>query len=73
MNALDLSAIQWRKSTRSGTAGGECVEVADMVGVRDSKDPGGPMLGLGRAAFRPLARDIPGRGGGRVYVRHVFG
>ncbi|MGR6316399.1 DUF397 domain-containing protein [Micromonospora soli] len=36
----------WRKSSRSGN--GECVEVADnlpgVVGVRDSKDPAGPIL-----------------------------
>jgi hypothetical protein len=38
--------LSWRKSTRSGT-GGDCVEVAQadaVVAVRDSKDPGGPVL-----------------------------
>ncbi|MEV4093379.1 DUF397 domain-containing protein [Streptosporangium saharense] len=37
----------WRKSTLSGSDGGECVEVAnlgDLVGVRDSKNPTGPAL-----------------------------
>jgi hypothetical protein len=42
----------WRKSSYSGSNGGNCVEVADnvpgVVAVRDSKDPGGPVL-----AFRP--------------------
>jgi hypothetical protein len=36
----------WRKSTRSGN-GGNCVEVAQdsaTVGVRDSKNPTGPVL-----------------------------
>ncbi|MEV0722079.1 DUF397 domain-containing protein [Micromonospora purpureochromogenes] len=43
---MDLTGATWRKSTRSGQ--GECVEVADnlpgVVGVRDSKDPAGPVL-----------------------------
>ena len=41
----DLSTARWRKSSRSGLNG--CVEVAvvgDRVAVRDSKDPGGPVL-----------------------------
>ncbi|GIG85075.1 DUF397 domain-containing protein [Plantactinospora endophytica] len=38
----------WRKSSRSGQNGGNCVEVADnlpgRVLVRDSKDQQGPVL-----------------------------
>jgi hypothetical protein len=49
----DLSGARWRKSTRSGSNGGECVEVADnlpgLVAVRDSKDPAGPVLIFGPA------------------------
>ncbi|MFI0792899.1 DUF397 domain-containing protein [Micromonospora rubida] len=49
---MGLSSANWKKSTRSNTAGGECVEVADnlpgVVAVRDSKDPSGPVL-----AFKP--------------------
>ncbi|MEO3855969.1 DUF397 domain-containing protein [Acrocarpospora sp. B8E8] len=45
---MDLSAAEWRKSTRSGGNGGQCVEVATnlqgVVAVRDSKDPNGPAL-----------------------------
>ncbi|WP_329428984.1 DUF397 domain-containing protein [Streptosporangium sp. NBC_01495] len=45
---MDLSAAVWRKSSRSGDNGGQCVEVATnlpgMVAVRDSKDPQGPKL-----------------------------
>ncbi|MFC5184981.1 DUF397 domain-containing protein [Actinomadura harenae] len=52
-------SIEWRKSNRSNTTGGECVEVArltgDTVGVRDSKDPEGPQLGITPAAARGLA------------------
>lgn len=53
---MDLTGAQWRKSSRSGTSGGNCVEVADnlpgVVGVRDSKDPTGPALTFGPAAWR---------------------
>ncbi|MDH2427560.1 DUF397 domain-containing protein [Sphaerisporangium sp. TRM90804] len=45
---MDLSAASWRKSSRSGSDGGSCVEVAanlvGVVGVRDSKDVGGPVV-----------------------------
>ena len=45
---MDLNHADWRKSSYSGTNGGNCVEVArnlpGVVAVRDSKDPGGPAL-----------------------------
>ncbi|WP_200210394.1 DUF397 domain-containing protein [Micromonospora coerulea] len=44
----DLAGAVWRKSTRSGGNGGNCVEVATnlpgIVAVRDSKDSSGPAL-----------------------------
>ncbi|MEU7847367.1 DUF397 domain-containing protein [Micromonospora parva] len=53
---MDLTNATWRKSRRSGSSGGNCVEVADnlpgVVGVRDSKDPAGPALTFGPAAWR---------------------
>ncbi|MEO3743683.1 DUF397 domain-containing protein [Plantactinospora sp. B5E13] len=46
----------WRTSTRSGSNGGACVEVADnlpgRVLVRDSKDRSGPVLAFGPTAWR---------------------
>jgi hypothetical protein len=45
---MDLSHAEWRKSSRSGSNGGACVEVARnlprVVAVRDSKDPDGPKI-----------------------------
>ncbi|MFI5780944.1 DUF397 domain-containing protein [Nocardia sp. NPDC051570] len=44
---IDLSEAVWFKSSRSG-GGKDCVEVAfldaDMIGIRDSKNPTGPAL-----------------------------
>lgn len=44
----DLTGAVWRKSTRSGDNGGNCVEVAtnlsEVVAARDSKDSAGPLL-----------------------------
>ncbi|MEU4230814.1 DUF397 domain-containing protein [Nonomuraea sp. NPDC026600] len=41
----ELETATWRKSTRSGPDGGNCVEVAELSGkrrgVRDSKNPAG--------------------------------
>jgi Domain of unknown function (DUF397) len=53
--------LTWRKSSRSGGSGGQCVEVAGLsqvIAVRDSKDPDRAVLAFGRSAFRALAREI---------------
>ncbi len=46
----------WRKSSRSSSNGGACVEVADnlpdRVLVRDTKDRDGGTLAFGAAAWR---------------------
>ncbi len=55
MTGFDSSAAVWRKSSRSNGSGGNCVEVAavaDVVGVRDSKDPDGPVLTFAAAQWR---------------------
>lgn len=44
--------------------GGNCVELADLgavVGVRDSKDPGGGHLDVSRGALRALLADLKRR------------
>ncbi|WP_406064034.1 DUF397 domain-containing protein [Micromonospora sp. NBC_00860] len=62
---MDLTGATWRKSTRSGSGGGDCVEVADnlpgIVGVRDSKDPDGPALVFGPVAWRAFVTEVPRR------------
>ncbi|MGK5442053.1 DUF397 domain-containing protein [Micromonospora sp. URMC 105] len=62
----DLTGAQWRKSTRSSSNGGDCVEVADnltgVVGVRDSKDPAGPALVFAPAAWRAFVSRVTDRG-----------
>ncbi|MEU5939782.1 DUF397 domain-containing protein [Micromonospora sp. NPDC047548] len=63
---MDLTGARWRKSTKSGNNGGDCVEVADnlpgVVAVRDSKDPTGPVLIFPVAVWRAFAAGVPERG-----------
>lgn len=51
----------WRKSSRSTTQGGECVEVAALsnaIGVRDSKSPGNGHITITAEQFGALVRRI---------------
>ncbi|WP_412516277.1 DUF397 domain-containing protein [Actinomadura madurae] len=57
----DAPHTRWHKSSYSGQEGGTCVEVAELgscVGVRDSTDPHGPVLHLGRGAVAGLVSRI---------------
>ncbi|MFI0465453.1 DUF397 domain-containing protein [Saccharopolyspora sp. 5N102] len=58
--SVDLSNAKWRKSSRSGGGGdGSCVEVAfagPAVAVRDSKDPGGPVLAFSASSWSAFLR-----------------
>jgi len=58
----DLPGAVWRKSSRSGSNGGQCVEVArnlpGIVAVRDSRDPDGAALVLAHEAWAALVRDL---------------
>lgn len=43
----DLSGdMRWRKASASGGEGGECIELAYVGAVRDSKNPNGPALAV---------------------------
>ncbi|MFJ6164419.1 DUF397 domain-containing protein [Micromonospora orduensis] len=57
---MDVTGAQWRKSTKSGNNGGNCVEVADnlpgVVLVRDTKDRDGGTLRFGTAQWQGFVR-----------------
>lgn len=53
----DLSGAVWRKSSRSGGNGGQCVEMACLPtgkAIRDSKNPNGGVLILSESAWANL-------------------
>jgi hypothetical protein len=60
---VDFTGAQWRKSTKSGPNCDNCVEVAEVggfYGLRDSKNPTGPVLVFDQgewAAFTAGAKD----------------
>jgi hypothetical protein len=58
---MDLTRAQWRKSSRTGgdSVDSNCVEVAlvgTVAGVRDSKNPDGPMLVVPATAWTLFVR-----------------
>lgn len=58
---MELTGAVWRKSSRSGGDGGECVELAPLagsVGIRDSKHPAGGHLTVSRSALADLVDRI---------------
>jgi Domain of unknown function (DUF397) len=61
-----LDAAIWRKSSYSGSNGGDCVEVAvlpdDCLAVRDSKDPDGPKLTFTHAKWRTFTAALKAGG-----------
>ncbi|MEV4826984.1 DUF397 domain-containing protein [Micromonospora sp. CA-248260] len=61
----ELTGARWRKSSRSSSNGGACVEVADdlpgAVAVRDSKDPDGPALTFAPTSWRTFVAGLADR------------
>ena len=57
------TALEWFKSSYSGSEGGACVEVAAhpaAIHVRDSKNPEGPTLTLAPGAWSAFAAYVGG-------------
>jgi hypothetical protein len=53
----DQTNILWRKSSRSGGNGGQCVEIrVDLAAVRDSKNQDGPELRVDARTLVAFAR-----------------
>lgn len=56
-----LDNASWRKSSYSGTGGGDCVETADLDGsilVRDTADRGGVVLSISPSAWLRFMRAL---------------
>jgi Domain of unknown function (DUF397) len=54
MADVDPTQVRWWRSSYSG-ANGNCIEIGDfgdLVGIRDSEDPSGPIILLTRAEWR---------------------
>jgi hypothetical protein len=55
---MERVARRWRKSSRSGSNGGGCIEVGQgraTVAVRDTQDRNGPVLWFSPAAWQRFA------------------
>ncbi|MBF6507859.1 DUF397 domain-containing protein [Nocardia farcinica] len=60
---MTAELVGWRKSSYSGVQG-DCVEVAlepEVVGVRDSKDPGGAVLAFPRRQWMAFVSGLRDR------------
>jgi hypothetical protein len=53
-------ALSWRKSSRSGNNGGQCIEVAapGLILVRDTKERAGAVLAFGPQTWRDFTARI---------------
>ncbi|MGW1912753.1 DUF397 domain-containing protein [Streptomyces sp. NPDC002076] len=59
----NLTGTIWRKSSYSGSNGGDCVEVADLtpaIAVRDSKHQQGPALLFPTRAWSAFVQSVKG-------------
>ncbi|GLW32978.1 DUF397 domain-containing protein [Actinoplanes regularis] len=61
---FDRSTAAWKKSTRSGGSGGNCVEITQLPdggwAIRDSKSPDGPVLFFTLAEWDAFVSGIKG-------------
>lgn len=57
----NLDGLAWRKSSYSGSNGGNCIEVATTtraVAIRDSKDPRGTVLAFSLQDWQRFTRQV---------------
>ncbi|MDQ1046694.1 DUF397 domain-containing protein [Streptomyces sp. V4I2] len=61
-HTLDLTTVEWRKSSYSDGGDNNCVEVAHgythLVPVRDSKTPQGPVLVFGTTSWSSFLAEV---------------
>ncbi len=61
-----MDSLTWVKSSYSGAQGDNCVEVATLPdgsrAVRDSKDPGGPVVRFTSAQWRAFTDGLRSEG-----------
>ena len=65
---MDLNGAAWRTSSYSGGNGGQCVQVAAIAGrqhenavgcaIRDSQNPGGPVLAFSPRQWQRFTTEI---------------
>jgi Domain of unknown function (DUF397) len=58
----DWATIRFRKSSRSSTNGGNCVEVGcqlDLVAIRDSKSPRAGLVEIPAPAWARFLSELP--------------
>jgi Domain of unknown function (DUF397) len=57
---MEITDMNWRKSSYSGNGGSSCIEVASdgAVVIRDTVDRTGPMLAFSPAAWRQLVAQL---------------
>ncbi|MFH9139218.1 DUF397 domain-containing protein [Streptomyces albus] len=63
--AAPMQELSWRKSSYSGSDGGDCVEVAqasEVIYVRDSKEQRGPILSVPSREWGAFVRHVAGEG-----------
>jgi hypothetical protein len=56
-----LDSVPWRKSSYSGTSGGDCVEVAGAAAsvlIRDTTNRGGVILSISLTAWRRFIKTL---------------
>ncbi|WDV53117.1 DUF397 domain-containing protein [Streptomyces coeruleorubidus] len=60
--SLQLRSATWRKSSYSGSTGGDCVEVADLgtpgAAMRDSKNPEAGILTVSPHAYAAFVAHV---------------